>query len=759
MDQVVRSFSSDIEYSSESFIATLLHGKPQHKHLDVLTDLLTKSSEIDEHVASSISAAWHWICQNDLWSTRYESLSDYRKAIGYMETVRPIVQRHKKSELAKRSSTQTICRYWKIPFDKALPIHTRPLTWSKHLLSLTACLSKHLNYLDSLSLLEESMKNRPERGRTRNRLMASDVQRALETLGIPQTRLAARESRNSRISSSSAQNKGTDSYADGDTPPSTIHSETSSLPLERSQRLLPFAASPTQGLQTHKAPNEWQCCGCIPICLPLIALITTPQARLDTKLLMALMDWAYTISWGSFCSEHLMRLAHFIPGEDPRDSTRAEVIHKLEAFRSRGSYSSIDDHTYTPTPNLCSNMGLLCRYTGSADAWWRWQRDGFLHIPGFFSYMEEFGVFGRVRRYLDRKGTNEDTNSTFNRNVVHQCSRMISQIVQRDPAYYAVLVACRPDQNRKLIHRQRQHQQSTVSQCDDVGFGVPIDSTRLPAQGEGTSDIHSTIIFPTCETTQKIGLVPVSYPQFNTWPQSPLEPTYGDRCKAFEAQEIVVQPGDLVMCRPQIIRWPTTLFTSNFLNLSQIGLDNRFPTPLKQPSESYDTVCSDKVWEQPEPQVHDTKGIAHEYHTAKSRLTEDSWCNASSSIGQALTGRLDWGADRVREEMNYILGSHGATAVEFAAKSRAQLAKHFHNLCDSIERGEVLNSDCGMSRCEERDVSPDLSQGQNEYIETPESLADSLTSTSPTWNNPSLDDMVADLNQTFSQQPMSFDLP
>ncbi|CRL27491.1 unnamed protein product [Penicillium camemberti] len=759
MDHVARSFSSDIEYSAESFIATLLHGKPEHKHLDVLTDLLTKSSEIDERVASSISAAWHWICQNDLWSTRYESLGDYRKAIGYTETVRPIVQRHKKSELAKRSSTQTIFRYWKIPLDKALPIHTRPLTWSKHLLSLTACLSKHLNYLDSLSLLEESMKNRPERGRTRNRLMASDVQRALETLGIPQTRLAARGSRKSGTSSSSTQNKGTDSCAEVDTPPSTIQLETPSIPNTQSQRLLPLGASPTQGLPTNKDPNGWQCCGCIPICLPLIALITTPQARFDTKLLTALVDWAYTISWGSFCSEHLMRLAHFIPTKDLGDSTRAEVIHKLEAFCSRGCYSSIDGHT--PNPNLCLNTELLCRYTGSADAWWRWQRDGFLHIPGFFSYMEEFGVFRRVRKYLEKSGTKENTHPTFNQNIVQQCYRMISQMVQRDPAYYAVLVACRPDQSRKLIHRPRQYQQSTVSQCDDVGFGVPIDRTKLLTQGEeGTSDIHSTVIFPTCETAQKIRLVPVFHQQSNLWPQSPLEPKYGDGCKVFgQAQEIVVQPGDLVICLPQILAWPTTCSSSNFLNLSQIGLDNRFPTPPEQPSGSCDTGSWDKVWEQPEPQVHDTKRIAHKYRTAKAGLTEDSWCSASSAIGQALTGRLDWGTDQVREEMNYILGSHGATAVEFVAKSRAQLAKHFHNLCDSIERGEYLNSDCRMSRCGERDVSPDVFQGQNEYLETPESFTDSLTSTSPTWNNPSLDDMVADLNHTFSQQVMSFDLP
>ena len=126
---------------------------------------------------------------------------------------------------------------------------------------------------------------------------------------------------------------------------------------------------------------------------------------------------------------------------------------------------------------------------------------------------------------------------------------------------------------------------------------------------------------------------------------------------------------------------------------------------------------SDNVWEQPEPQVHDTRGIAHEYHTAKAGFIEDNWSSASGAIGQALTGRLDWGTDRAREEINCILGSHGATAVEFVAKSRAQLARHFHNLCDSIERGEDLSS--GMktpSRFTSRILTDLDSRFQNEQV-------------------------------------------
>lgn len=353
----------------------------------------------------------------------------------------------------------------------------------------------------------------------------------------------------------------------------------------------------------------------------------------------------------------------------------------------------LGDHNHTSTLSFCSNTELLCRYTGSGDAWWRWQTDGFLHVPGFFSYMEELGVFQRIRKYLSRSGTKEDTNSILNQNAVQQCYMMISQMVQRDPAYYAVLVACRPDQNRKLIHRSPQYQQSTFSQRDNVGLGVPIVHIKSPVQGEGTSDIQSTVIFPTYETAQKICLVPVFHRQFNMGLQSPLEPKYGDGYKVSgEAREIAVQPGDLVMCLPQILGWPTTFSSSNFLSLSQIGLDNRLPTAPSEPSERYDTGSCDKAWEQLEPQFHDPRRTAHKYHTAKAGLTEDSWYNVSSAIGQALTGRLDWDSDRATEEMNYIFGSHEATAVEFVAKSRAQLAKQFHGLCDSIERGSELNS-------------------------------------------------------------------
>lgn len=192
MDLITRSILSDLGDSPEVFIATLLKGTPEDRHLDILTELLTHSSGIDERVASFITAAWNWVCQNDLWSVRYESLGDYREAIGYTETVQPIVRRHKRSELAKQSSCQTIFRCWKVPFRRAFSEDIRPVIWSKHLLSLMACLSRHRSHSESVILIQESMKTRPDRGRNRSRIMASDVQRVLDKICTQQKRSKTR---------------------------------------------------------------------------------------------------------------------------------------------------------------------------------------------------------------------------------------------------------------------------------------------------------------------------------------------------------------------------------------------------------------------------------------------------------------------------------------------------------------------------------------------------------------------------------------
>jgi len=108
-----------------------------------------------------------------------------------------------------------------------------------------------------------------------------------------------------------------------------------------SQGQLYRSVTDLQQLDVQEDPKKRRCCECIPICLPLITLISTPGVTFDNSLLIALVDWARTMSWGSFCSDHLKLLAVFLPRECKQSKDRKEAIHNLDKFYLRWCYKSI----------------------------------------------------------------------------------------------------------------------------------------------------------------------------------------------------------------------------------------------------------------------------------------------------------------------------------------------------------------------------------------------------------------------------------
>lgn len=484
------------------------------------------------------------------------------------------------------------------------------------------------------------------------------------------------------------------------------------------------AVTNLQQLKIQEDLRKRQCCECIPICLPLITLISTPGLTFDNSLLMALIDWARTMSWGSFCSDHLELLALFLPMEYVQFKDRKEVIQNLENFRLRGCHKSrgrrylltsvsyvilrkcisslffaktflLGDHITVSPLAICENTELLCRHTGSADAWWRWKRDGFLHLPGFFSYMEELGVFQRVRKYLLTKDNEGDHNSVrhITRGMLDRCYSMLSDMAQSDPGYYAILVACRPDQNRRLIHCLEKTGKRDVFESDDLSFGVTMDRIRQLVKGEGISDIQSTIVFPTLEKIQSARLVPGFHRELNSWFQSSLDLKSGREYNRFgQAQDITIQPGDLVICLPQILRWPKSFSSPNLFNLSQMEFDNDFVAALERPLVMAKSATPGNPWER----------LAQQPTKSDREVYQNDWKDVGQSeynpdrgiaIADALKGCLDWDCRKVIEESACLFETNGLAAVDFVHKSRAKLADQFHRTLDSMEEG--LQKDAG----------------------------------------------------------------
>ena len=166
MELIATQLPQEFERSPEDAVQLFLASYPVQKHLDLLTDVLTQSSNIDERLAALIHGAWDHVCRNHLWCQRFESLDDYQKSIDYSAVVKPILQRHKKSDRAKYLSSKIIQQQWNVHYTAAIPNDLRPSFWSKHLLTLLAALSKSKPLDEALEQLRESVKCRPRRGRS-----------------------------------------------------------------------------------------------------------------------------------------------------------------------------------------------------------------------------------------------------------------------------------------------------------------------------------------------------------------------------------------------------------------------------------------------------------------------------------------------------------------------------------------------------------------------------------------------------------------
>lgn len=298
--------------------------------------------------------------------------------------------------------------------------------------------------------------------------------------------------------------------------------------------------------------------------------------------------------------------------------------------------------------------------------------------------MEELGVFDRIRGYLFQSPTEaiDSLPALRGHGIIHQSFTMLSEMVQRDPAYYAVLVACRPDQNWRLVHSPRQCEgSSSIFDNNDVTFGVPMNHIKALVQGEGTSDIQSTIVYPTLEDSQNLRMVPGFHRQLHSWLQSSLGMKYGDEYEKFgRPQDLAVQPGDLVISLPQILRWPKDFSSPNMFNLSQNTLDHRLCANFPNLNESSGNLSSCSKQSTPRHPNNFEPALQSSWDDG-----DQNWSDASEAIAKALTGGLDWTNSTAIEERNLILGTYGASAVEFVRKSQVNLAERFHTILDSLE--------------------------------------------------------------------------
>ncbi|KAL5363530.1 hypothetical protein BJX96DRAFT_187049 [Aspergillus floccosus] len=323
MEVIRQIIAEDKSSSAQEIIERQLSGLSEVKQLDLLTEVLTISPEVDERFAELIYVAWCHLCERNLWCFKFESLEQYRRLIGYQDTVRPIIQRFKRSDRAKFTSMSLIEKNWNVPATEAIPSYLAPKTWSKHILFLLAALSKEKPREEAVLLLKASINQRPHRSRHSSTLIASDVQRVLG-------KLPGFRDRKTRISRRSPT-KHRRSSIQTDTSFSTDVDLNSTCPSFYKAPSIACESNEAMGLrQELPVPIAHVSCECGSICLPLMILMSVGMPTITHELAMGLFRWAQRVSWSSLCLSHLQCLAGYKYGEETKQWSRLEIVDKLE---------------------------------------------------------------------------------------------------------------------------------------------------------------------------------------------------------------------------------------------------------------------------------------------------------------------------------------------------------------------------------------------------------------------------------------------
>ncbi|RAH87272.1 hypothetical protein BO86DRAFT_300162 [Aspergillus japonicus CBS 114.51] len=629
MDSVQKGLSDVSTESPQLTLEHILSAEPITNHLDILTNILRQGATVDERVGALIHAAWEHVRREELWSSRFDSLDQYRQFIGFEELVKPVLRRHKRSDRSKQLSARMIAQHWDGPFHLVLPETLRPPFWSKHLLNSLASLSRLKPLPEAIHLLQESVKRRPRRGRTQPHLLASDIERVLEAMRVP------RQGRRGRKSKSSVFQ------------PPQLRPEQLTVP-ER----FPSPQGSSAMLSERSLLDDQKQCPCSPLLFPLLAILAESKAQWTSYFLGRLLQWASLMSWESLCTDHLQQLYRHATQSDGQDLDRSLIVQTLEQL----SITLTDEETSMPDDSPSSiptgdrekpiPNAFKSFVKDEPSLWSSLQQNGYLHIPGFFAYMETRGIFLRVRQTLARYASDDQGQV-----LSQKCYQFLHQMIQQDPAYYAVVASCRPDGQWRLLNRS----------MDSVSLSVAGAMLSIPGSVQRDSDIQSTVMLPTFCEEHCVNLVPGSHTMLAPSHKNEHPPT--GVMVIGKPSSIRMQPGDLLLTMPHLLRFPQTFTSHALVNLSQDAADLQGHPP----------GWNHQRFTSAQPQL------------SNAPVTDECSVDTVSAIGEALMGRRAWSDRKVLHQQRILSGTDTAAATSFVDKVRERLVLEFHEALDIVE--------------------------------------------------------------------------
>jgi len=665
----------DIEVSQK--LSDHLAKLPPQDQLDQLLAFFHATTN-DEALAYLGSEAWRYLVAHALWSHRYPSLGALQQDIAFVDTLKPILERHDRNTLRIQIEAHGIQRHWHCRPSDAIPPELAPPRFSAHLSRQLHALSRDCPLQRAIPLL---------RAQVTRRLLAPKARKeAYINLGdIVQVRQQYKA-----LAGSSTQTEG-----DGDTqyPHATpvcscpSHIATSIKNLCRRRHIVgePFALS-----VFHLAWDLGLTRLCRPHLRTLASLTVGLYHNVSDQLLI-----------------HRLAEVHLSPSLPDLRHNNSDWFQKSDCPESEADYLVVYRYPAIPPPDFQFDPHSIFRRFGGLDSWTAWERDGTIIIPDVFSYLNRPDLIAAIDTEFDMyrhhyRPVPGRPQMGFLRNMFYSLTQ---QLIRQDPVLYAWIVAARPDHCWRLItypyiakyalkgnRTGFLHLDLNIPDYIDFGRGGNIISSSISLDGEDHDGC--TLV------------VPGFHRHIQSWHERRDDrgkhsaATTTD-CSSRYRQEHraiwgppVAQPCPafgLRLTRPEIIHGSTTTAPRRrrVIYTWHTGIHPDHLTLENPGNLDWNEVAA--CHRDLEAPVRGVGGEMPTHSVPPFRFPAALLMESSYALGDALLGRRKWNDPEVLLERDILLGADDNKANQYIAEKRRKLLSKFHKAfakLEAIERSE-----------------------------------------------------------------------
>jgi hypothetical protein len=466
-------------------------------------------------------------------------------------------------------------------------------------------------------------------------------------------------------------------------------------------------------------------CGCDNLAKVIVKRLPTDKKHMGDEAGTKILKWVYNMEAGftQLCHSHLRHLAVATMGlKNSYSGASTESLRRriLYCLRNRNHLKDVRRKHYdwfleelqenivrrelggmkyahvAATP-VAVDPERIWRWYGDASVWDTFQADGTANIKGVFSWMLEDIELAplidkefRLYSHHSHQPGNPGKRLGWLRNMWYS---LVQQVVRQDPAYYALMVAARPDLNHWLISYP--YYTKLTETCESTGFHhLDMNIKSFVEKNKGGNIVQGGVTLDDETPRNCTVLVPGFHKDVHRWYNdlkkrgqgnvkghtTDLKHLYtpADRAKYGDWVAVPCKRGDVRITLPQIIHGATSKADGERRVIFPwfTGIQHHDHDTLdNEESESWTELAACHRDMVPCTKSPSGRGVASYQRGAPFRAPVT--LPSTSRIGDALVGRAKWTSPQVHREVKILFGVDKDQSYALVGSTREHLKEAY----------------------------------------------------------------------------------